>query len=300
MNLSDLKALLEPFGITPVHDRGQNFLLDDSVVQKMLAAAHVKPGDNVLEIGPGPGILTAMLLDAGANVVAVELDMKLRALLRERFGARKNFQLAEGDVLKFSNEELAAMFVRDGGADKSRGELNTSTPQHLNTSYKLIANLPYAITSKAITKFITEAPAAKSVTIMIQREVADRILAKPRDMSSLAVLVQTYADVRRVTNVPSGAFFPPPKVDSAVIHMERKSDSQLRDFFAGLSPERYFTIVRTAFAAPRKQLKNTLAGLAKDEKSLHQAFIETKIKPSARPEELNVENWRRLGIVLTL
>jgi 16S rRNA (adenine1518-N6/adenine1519-N6)-dimethyltransferase len=278
MNVSELRALLEMNGITPVRQRGQHFLLDESVVRRMVVTADIKAGDRVVEIGPGPGILTEKLLAAGADLVAVELDIKLQNLLKKRFGDKKNFHLLEGDALSFSNAELSS---------------------RADTPYKVVANIPYAITSEVLKKFLLEAPFAQSVTVMIQREVADRILAGRRNMSSLAVMVQTYAAVSRVVNVPSGAFFPPPKVASAVIHIVRKNQAELDAFFSGFTEDRFFSIVRTAFAGKRKQLKNTLLAICNDEIALNQAFSAASINPKARPEELGIEDWRRLISALT-
>ncbi len=277
MTSAELRALLEPHGIRPVHDRGQHFLLDERVVEKMVAAAAVRSEDRVLEIGPGPGILTEKLLAAGARVVAVEIDLKLRSLLARRFGENKNFTLLDGDVLGFSNDALF-----------SRGE-----------KYKLVANLPYGITSETFKKFLLESPQPESITVMIQREVADRVLAKRGNMSSIAVMVQTYAEAERVTNVPRSAFLPPPKVDSAVIHMKRKSETELGEFFGHLSPDRYFSIVRAGFAERRKQLKNTLRTVENDESRLKQAFLKAGISPSSRPEELSATDWKALADALT-
>jgi 16S rRNA (adenine1518-N6/adenine1519-N6)-dimethyltransferase len=268
---------LEPYGIRPVHDRGQHFLLDDGVVEKMVEAAGIKSGDHVLEIGPGPGILTEKLLYAGAQVTAVELDLKLRELLAQRFGVNENFTLLDGDVLAFSNAELSAH----------------------GKKYKLVANLPYGITSEVFKKFLLESPRPESISVMIQREVADRVLAKRGDMSNLAVMVQTYADVSRVVNVPRGVFLPPPKVDSAVIHMKLKSDAEMAEFFGRLSPERYFAVVRAGFAERRKQLKNTLRTIENDENRLKQAFLKAGIPPASRPEELSITDWRALVDALT-
>ncbi|MEY4745253.1 MAG: ribosomal small subunit methyltransferase, partial [Candidatus Parcubacteria bacterium] len=147
-------------------------------------------------------------------------------------------------------------------------------------------------------KFLLEPPMPSSVTVMVQREVADRILAQAGDMSALAVFVRTLGDASRVVNVPAGAFLPPPKVDSAVIHIVRKGDQALEDFFGGTSRDRYFSIVRTAFAGKRKQLKNSLQGLASSEKALNEAFLRSGIAPARRPEELAVEDWRALAAAL--
>lgn len=280
MRPSDLAALLARHGIRPLKARGQHFLLDDRVVAAMVEEAALAPGERVLEIGPGPGILTEALLAAGAQVVAVEIDRRLCALLRERFGDA--LTLVEGDVRRVSNAELASRF-RSGAA---RG-------------YKVVANLPYAITAEALQKFLLESPAPSDIVVMVQREVADRVLARTGDMSSLAVLVQTLATARRVVNVPRGAFMPPPAVDSAVIHISVRSGRDREAFFADIGFDRYFSIVRAAFAEPRKQLKNTLRRFAADAVALEKAFSEAKIRPQSRPEELGVEAWRRLALALT-
>jgi 16S rRNA (adenine1518-N6/adenine1519-N6)-dimethyltransferase len=278
MTADALRKLLEPYGIRPLRGRSQHFLLDERVVAEMVAASGVAPGERVLEIGPGPGILTDALLATGADIVAAELDQKLCALLRDRFGTR--LALREGDVLDMTNEKLALSFATGG-------------------AYRVVANLPYAITSAVFQKFLLESPAPVTMTVMIQKEVADRVLAKAGEMSSLAVLVQTFVRVRRVRDVHAGAFFPPPKVASSVIHMERKTETELAAFFSGCPQDRYFAIVRRAFAEPRKQLQNTLRGMTPDPVSLKKAFIEAKVSPAARPETLGIEQWRTLAYALT-
>lgn len=273
MKVSELKALLESYGIRPLRARGQHFLLDGNVVEKMVAAAGVGKGDRVLEVGPGPGILTSALLDAGADIVAVELDMKLQALLVDRYGAA--LTLVKGDIMHHENAELVARFSVSG-------------------PYKVVANLPYAITSPILGKFLRGDVRPESMTIMIQREVADRILAKPGRMSSIAVLVQALGTVRRVMNVPKGAFFPPPKVDSSVIHIILKTEGERVSLFGSVPQDVFFSVVRTAFAQKRKQLRNSLKGLFQDGTHLEKSFNQAKIKASVRPEELSVAQWLEL------
>ncbi|HTK04014.1 MAG TPA: 16S rRNA (adenine(1518)-N(6)/adenine(1519)-N(6))-dimethyltransferase RsmA [Candidatus Eisenbacteria bacterium] len=286
MTADELRGLLEPYGIRPIRDRGQHFLLDERVVGRMAEAAGIGPGSRVVEIGPGPGILTAELLERGADVVAVELDRKLAALLRDRFGANPRFHLLEGDALNYPNTEIVAAF----GAPSS--ELRAP-------SYKVVANLPYAITSNAIRKFLLEPPYPVSVTVMIQREVADRLLAKTGDMSGMAVLVRSIGEASSVVKVPARSFYPPPRVDSSVIHIARKDPAILEAFFYGFGQDRFFAIVRAAFAGKRKQLKNSLQGIGIEETGLFKAFSEAGIRPEARPETLSVEDWRRLVLALT-
>ncbi len=275
MTTVELKKLLAAHGIRPIRDRGQHFLLDERVVDKMLDAAKIGEGSRVVEIGPGPGILTEKLLSAGAEVAAVELDQKLCSLLRDRF-PQKNFHLMEGDALEVSNDDLA-------GRSSVRG------------AYAVVANIPYAITSALLQKFLLEEPKPAAMTIMIQREVADRILAKPGKMSSLAVLVQTLGEPRRVANVPASAFFPPPKVDSAVIHIVVREEESVRRALHAATPDRYFAIVRAAFADPRKQLKNTVRAFFPDERAFADALKKANISEKSRPQELSVAEWAALA-----
>ena len=268
MDVSVLKEYLERYGARPLKSRGQHFLLDENVVQKMIAAARVKAGDTVVEIGPGPGILTAALLEAGASVTAVELDMKMQALQKDRFEG-KAIHIMGGDVLSFTNSEIHSE----------------------ETPYKVVANLPYNITSSILQKFLFEEPKPLSMTIMIQREVADRIMATPGQMSALAVMVQTMATVEKVVNVPKGAFYPPPKVDSSVIHMALKSPQELDAFFGPVDSAEYFRVGKTAFSGKRKKLKNTLSSMVSDKGVLENALISAEIPVSARPEEVGIAGW---------
>lgn len=275
MDKEELLALLEPLGIRPWRGRSQNFLLDGSVAQKMIAAAGISPGDRVVEVGAGPGMLTEALLDAGAAVAAVELDGRLCALLRQRFSSRKNFELFEGDVLEFPAATLS------GGTD-----------------YAVVANLPYAITTPVIVKFLSEPPMPRSLTVMVQREVADRLLAGAGEMSSIAVFVQGLTEPHRVADVPRTAFFPSPKVDSAVIHMRVRGRDEISALFGNVRPETCFALAKTAFAGRRKQLKNSLRAAVSDGEKLKKAFVSAKISPSSRPEELVVKDWVRLAAAI--
>jgi 16S rRNA (adenine1518-N6/adenine1519-N6)-dimethyltransferase len=276
MTPQELKQLFLDAGLQPVHDRGQNFLMDETVVEKMIAAADVHPGSRVLEIGPGPGILTQALLAAGAEVTAVEIDLRLARLLRERFAGNPNFKLVEHDVLDLSNRSLHDLV--GGGED-----------------WQVVANLPYAITSAVIEKFVFEEPRPRCITLMLQREVVDRLLAKPNNMSSIAVMVQALAEPQRVTNVSKGAFWPAPKVDSAVIHICLKNAAEQRDFFREVPVSFFQKVVRAGFAHRRRQLKNNLTALKANSEQVANSLKQAKIKPTARPEELTPENWRDLA-----
>lgn len=272
MTSTELKQMLARFGIRPIKDRSQHFLLDNTVVDAMLAAADVQKGERIVEIGPGHGVLTEKLWAAGADVIAAEIDQKLCTLLRERFGGA--IRLIEGDALEIPNAEFAA------GA----------------SAYTVVANVPYAITSPLLKKFLLETPKPSSVTVLVQREVAERVAAQPGAMSGLAVLVQTYAKPNIVRCVAAAAFFPPPKVESAVLHLALRSDAELKVFFKNAEPARYFALSQAAFAEPRKQIKNTLRKLFPSDQALADAIFHAGISPSARPSELALEQWRLLAV----
>src|SRR3989338_6460523 len=183
----------------------QNFLQDQNVIRRIVEAAEIQKGETVLEIGPGTGVLTQALLDAGARVIAVERDEDLVPALRERFGESVAF--VEGDILRFAQDPV----------------LN-------HGKYKLVANLPYHITSPILERFLSHAPKPTRLVVMVQKEVADRIVGKPPRMSVLSVACQLYAEVKRLFVVPAGAFRPMPKVDSAVVCLD------LREFYPGPGP----------------------------------------------------------------
>ncbi len=279
----DLKTILDKYDVRPVHERGQNFLVDEKILHAIVEGADVRPGSAVLEIGPGPGTLTAELLASGATVVAVELDRRFYGLLRERFSGL-NFRLIEGDVLSFSNQELSAAFGTSVGPP----------------AYSVVANLPYGITSAVLEKFLLEEPKPRALTLMLQREVADRLLAGRGAMSSLSVMVQVMGEPHRVINVPRGAFRPAPKVDSAVIHIAIRDRSQLSAFFGdNISAGSFFRIVRTGFAAKRKKLRNSLMALGREAAEIENCLNKAKISLDARPEQLLPADWLRLVSALS-
>jgi 16S rRNA (adenine1518-N6/adenine1519-N6)-dimethyltransferase len=271
----DLRNLLARYGITPVHARGQNFLVNEGVLEAIVAAAEVRPGDQVLEIGPGPGVLTERLLAAGAYVVAVEIDARLQGLLRDRF-AGAAFTLVSGDALEQRAADLVRAFPRPGDA------------------YKVVANIPYGITSKLLLKFLLEQPTPTVTTVMVQREVADRIVAEGGKMSRLAVLVQALGQPRKVMNVSRGSFTPPPRVDSAVLQVVHGRHPGL----AALGDEEleaFFDMVGRLFSGKRKKLRNLLAGMGVKEFSAIEA---AGINPQLRPEDLRLDDWVRLRSAL--
>lgn len=237
---------------------GQNFLVDAGVVRKIVAAAGIVPGEAVLEIGPGTGLLTEALVAAGAKVTAVEADRDLIAPLRAKFGDA--IELVEGDILS-----LADAVARRLGR------------------YKLVANIPYNITSDILNRFLTAARPPSRMVLMVQREVADRIAAAPPDMSLLSVVCQLYADVSRVANVPRGAFRPSPNVDSAVVRLDPK---------AAPDAEKVIALAKVGFSSRRKQLHGNLSGPGiATSAAVKAALASMGLPETARAENVSVHNW---------
>jgi len=266
-----IKNLLKKQGAAPLKGLGQNFLIDKSVLKKIIDSANLQPDDIILEIGPGIGTLTRELAKKVKKVIAVEKDKKMVEILKETLEGFKNIEIIEGDVLKM---------------DFSDYQLQT-------TNYKLIANLPYYIVSPVIRKFLESKNPPKEMVLMIQKEVAQRVCAKPPDMNLLAVSVQFYAKPEILFYVSKNSFWPKPKVDGAVIKILpnkirrtvlRKAE---RDFF--------FRVVKAGFSQPRKQLCNNLAnGLKLNKMEVKEWLLKNKINPSQRAETLTIKDWIRL------
>lgn len=271
MTAAETKRLLQKIGLRPQQAAGQNFLLDESVAEAMVTAAGVVEGDTVLEIGPGLGILTEALMSTGASVVAIELDRRLAAHLRRRWPKQPKLTLVEGDVFRVRLGD----YVRDG-------------------AYKLVANLPYSATSLVFRNFLTLSPRPMSMTVMVQRDVAQRITARPGSMSVLALMVQHYCRPAMLFDVPPISFYPAPMVHSTVLYA---------DALQPIRPDedaRLFRLIRAGFSARRKQLHNTLAASLKlaPEKAL-QLVERIGKKPTVRAQELSLENWLTLANLLS-
>jgi 16S rRNA (adenine1518-N6/adenine1519-N6)-dimethyltransferase len=234
---------------------GQNFLRSKETAKRIIEVAHISPENTVLEVGPGKGILTDLLLQTGARVIAIEKDRRMITHLKETFAGRDNLTLIESDIL-----------------DKT-------THHILPPVYSVVANLPYYITSHFLRLFLEEVrPKPVAMTLMVQREVADRIIARPPHMNLLALSVQAYGTPKKVFNVSRKQFAPPPDVDSAVVSIPEISDS----FFEKntTTPEIFFLPIKKAFSQKRKMLRASL-GLSGE--------LATK-----RPQELTLEDWLSL------
>lgn len=265
---------------------GQNFLIDGSVVNKIVEAADIQKGETVLEIGPGTGLLTDALVRAGARVIAIELDHDLIAPLKEKFGDK--IELIEGDVLKMDVSRIIS------GMINSRDGLDRPLHVHAN-AFKLVANIPYNITSQIIERFLSHEPRPTRMILMVQKEVADRILAKPPQMSLLSVVSQIYAECSRVTNVKAGSFRPIPKVDSAVVQFDLSLPLRGRVGEGVAHSEQVIHFAKIGFSSPRKQLQNNLSsGLQKTSEEIKTALASLDLNPQIRAESLTIRDWERL------
>jgi 16S rRNA (adenine1518-N6/adenine1519-N6)-dimethyltransferase len=268
------RAILDELGVRPSKGMGQNFLHDMGVVRRIIDVSKVGSDDTVLEVGPGLGVLTAALSERASRVVAVELDARLASRLRDRFKG-SNVDIVEADFLKIEPADLS-----------------------LVEPYGIVANLPYSVAAAAITHALESRARPNRMTVMVQREVAQRIVAAPPDMSVLAVGVQFHGVPKIRLRIGRGAFIPPPKVDSAVVQIDVRRDPPLvREHWPG-----FFAVVRAGFAQRRKRLANSLSSvMGLDKSAVEAACRRAGIDPSRRAETLTVEEWvdlyRQIGAV---
>ena len=250
---------------------GQNFLIDDSVLDDIVVGADVNEEDYIIEIGPGVGTLTARLLNVAKGVVAVELDNDLIPILTEELGKHPNFSLIHNDALKIDFNEII-------GDEKS---------------VKLVANLPYYVTTPIIVKHLKEKYNFKSLTIMIQKEVAERMAASPncKDYGSLSLLVQYYCDTKIIRKVSPSSFIPQPKVDSIVIRLDRLDEPRVK----GKDEKLMFDIIRNSFNMRRKTLLNGVKFLGLSKDILEKAFEVSDIDCRRRGETLTLEEFAKLS-----
>jgi 16S rRNA (adenine1518-N6/adenine1519-N6)-dimethyltransferase len=264
--------------IWPSRSKGQNFLVNEKVYEQIVAAANLTKDDVVLEIGPGLGILTAKLSEKAGKVIAVELDDKLAKYLQ--------------DGLKNSEVKNIAV-INENILDSN---LKEEKFKDLFPKYKIVANLPYNITSVFIRRFLTAVHKPEEMILMLQKEVAERICAKPGDMSLLALSVQFFAEPEIIAKVPKEDFYPSPKVDSAVIKIKVKSYKVESDN----EEKEFFRIAKFGFSAKRKMLKNNLAGgLHITPAEAEGILVKAGFNPKARAEDLSVVDWLKLSKIIS-
>ena len=264
---------LRDAGVSPSKALGQHFLTDYAYVNRIVDACDLTSGSTVVEIGPGLGVLTERLAAVAGRVIAVELDTELAERLRDK--GFPNLTVVEGDALTVEVEHLL-----------EAAGLPPDAP------YALAGNLPYNVGTAIVRRFLEAARPPVRLIVMLQKEVAESMAAPEGELGLLGVSVQVYALARKLFNVPPRAFYPPPRVTSAVVRL----DVRETPLIAPDERERFFRVVRAGFSAPRKQLRNTLAqGLA-----LPPAIVAAEIEaeglpPGLRPQQLRIEDWLRLA-----
>ena len=273
MDIQDVKTaeLVKKYNFKFTKSLGQNFLVDQSVPRDIVDGADVGPEDLVIEIGPGVGTLTAQLLKIAKRVVAIELDDTLIPILTEELGGYSNFSLIHNDALKVNFDEII-------GDEKS---------------VKLVANLPYYVTTPIIVKLLKEKHKFKSLTIMIQKEVAERMNAEPgnKDYGALTLLVQYYCNTKIVRKVPPACFIPRPKVDSIVIRLDKLDEPKVKVDNEKL----FFDIIRNSFNMRRKTLWNGVKSIGPAKEKLEEAFEKAGVDPKRRGETLTIQEFATLS-----
>jgi 16S rRNA (adenine1518-N6/adenine1519-N6)-dimethyltransferase len=264
----NVAALLRQHNLRPNKRLGQNFLIDETHLSRIVEVAEVNPDDEVLEVGAGLGSLTRYLAAKAKRVVAVELDAALIPVLREQVADSDNVDIIQGDILKL---ELSRLMKAPG--------------------YLVVANIPYYLTSNLIRHLLESDPKPSRLALTVQVEVAERACAKPPEMSLLSLSVQLYGAPRIAHRIPAGAFFPVPNVDSAVLVVDLYPQPKL----AADEVDDFFRITKAAFGQKRKTLANSLASLPNLNKPEAEARLQAAgIDPMRRPQTLSLEEWSRL------
>jgi len=279
MNLmQETKSIMNQYHIHANKNLGQNFLVEESVINNILQQSHISKQDLVIEIGPGLGTLTSKLLEAAGKVIAIELDENVLRILNDRFQSYPNFELIHQDVLKTDLKSILQANLN--------GSFNTC---------KIVANLPYYITTPIIMKLLEERLELDSITVMVQKEVAQRLTAIPgksKDVGAISYSIYNYSNAEIVLNVPRTCFIPSPEVDSSVIHLKVLKHPRIE-------AEDYnflFKVIASAFSQKRKTLVNSLVNtkICSSKSQLENILSELKIDKNIRPENLSLEDFALL------
>ena len=268
---AQVKRLLGRYGLRPRKALGQHFLVDQSVLRRIAEAADLREDEAVIEVGPGPGFLTGELLPRVGRVIAVEKDERMAELLGSELLPHPRLTVVAADILSIAPGELLA---------------GTGGPKE----YKVVANLPYYAAAPILRHFLEAEVKPKLLVVLLQKEVAESVVASPGGMSILSVAMQLYAVPRLVGLVPAESFYPPPKVESAIIRLDVLGEPAV-----AVEPERFFTVVRAGFSAPRKQIANSLAkGLGVERPQVAGALEAAGVSGQRRAETLSLEEWAAL------
>ncbi|OGM99122.1 MAG: ribosomal RNA small subunit methyltransferase A [Candidatus Yanofskybacteria bacterium RIFCSPHIGHO2_01_FULL_39_8b] len=255
---------------------GQNLLINPRIINKIILAAEIAKNDLVIEVGPGTGNLTKKLAEKAGKVIAIEKDSRLIPSLKETFKDYSSVKIIEGDILKLNIETLIENY-------KLKIE---------NSRYKVVANIPYYITSNLLRTIFEKWPRPELIVLTVQKEVAQRIMAKPPHMNLLALSVQYYSKPEIISYISKNNFRPVPKVDSAIIRLKPKHEARSTKHEKAL-----FDLMRIGFSEKRKQLASVLLKKLKiDKNEIIKTFQKLGISPTARAENLSLEEWKNLGL----
>ena len=272
------KFILKKYNISANKSLGQNFLLNDSVVNKIVESAEITKNDLVIEIGPGLGNLTEFLLEKAGKVIAIELDQRMLEILNDRFSLYDNFEIINEDVLKVNLNELISK--------NKNSEIKNA---------KIVANLPYYITTPIIMKLLEEKLDIETITVMVQKEVADRLIAIPGEKLSGAITysVYYYATSENVTIVENNSFIPEPEVDSEVIKLSIRKNPPVEL----LDEDQFFKTVKASFMQRRKTLINALVngGILKSKQDAKKLFDDLNMNYNTRGESLSIEMFAEIS-----
>ncbi|MFA5069832.1 MAG: 16S rRNA (adenine(1518)-N(6)/adenine(1519)-N(6))-dimethyltransferase RsmA [Patescibacteria group bacterium] len=271
LNLSKelIQTLCRKIGFYPRRSSGQNFLYNQDTIRKILDESDLSKDDIILEIGPGLGFLTEMIATRAKKLVAVELDRRLAGFLKDKLSAYKNTEVIRADIFEI---DLKKHFK--------------------DNEYKLIANLPYNITSLVLRNFLALPPRPREMLLLVQKEVAERICARPGEMSLLSLVCQYYSSPRIIKNIGRENFWPEPKVDTCLIKLKNIG---ARSKMAG-GERAFFKLIKVGFSAKRKKLTNNLKnGLGISAEISQKALKKQNLDPQIRPQQLSLENWLLLS-----
>lgn len=274
MTKDELQFLLKKYNLTPNKIRGQNFLISDKVLDDIIKKSQVGKDDLILEVGAGLGALTQKLIDNSGQVVSFEIDKNFNDLLMNLESISANLEMIWQDILSVSDEQIDDLLKK-----------------YNKKSYKVVANIPYYLTGKFIQKFLTMKKKPESMTLMIQKEVAERILAKDGKHSKLSLAVYFYAEPELIRVVAKNDFYPAPKVDSALIGI-----TNIKNWDYGVEEKKVWQLIRLGFASKRKKLINNLANeksFSKDK--LVEVFQKLGLEDNIRAERISLSDWLKLA-----